>query len=281
MKKQIVSLIYEYAKDNKPIDMKFIERIIGAYVTDRQLQQYVEKVEWETGDTAAYVFFTKTIKVHPEIYEKTYEFVMNNISGFDTRYEELTAVYMRVAQAILHELEHASQFRTVCSENHDTVEAKLLAASLEWVLTKLDNYDLVTAAQINKYLEERYHKYVVFDPAERLANIRSWRTIGQGMSEMLDRCTFKLFSFAIINENANLFRAYMEIPDRTMCPAEYFLKETDHIGTLRELGLGGYGTTDYRRKFDFSKRLELGLEISPVEYYQAEAMYDSFTKVKK
>lgn len=76
-----------------------------------------------------------------------------------------------LSQVILHELEHIVQYKTVLTSN-DSIEKTLLSPSFSKTKSKEEL----------KILEELTKKFYMFKPAERLAQINSYKTLLNALS---------------------------------------------------------------------------------------------------
>lgn len=134
----------------------------------------------------------------------------NYISNF-TGIEYAIFLNSILSQIILHELEHIVQYKTVLTSN-DSIEKTLLSSDLSKAKTEEEK-------KLLRKLEKKYYK---FEPAERLAQINSYKTLLNALSlrkNEIERL-YELEKNLLISETLN---AYSEAKKLGGCPSFVYL----------------------------------------------------------
>ena len=163
-----------------------------------------------------------------------------------------------LSQVILHELEHIVQYKTVLTSN-DSIEKTLLSPSFSKTKSKEEL----------KILEELTKKFYMFKPAERLAQINSYKTLLNALSlrkNEIERL-YELEKNLLISETLN---AYPEAKKLGGCPSFVYLNGIERKDIWESLPF--YDEEKERllenvtKEYSLEKRLTLGLPITSKEY---------------
>lgn len=163
MEEKIIKLIQEYLKNRKIVDSKFVERVIEIAVKNKQLNDYIKKVDYVVkkelivkADITMYRINSKTIWVN---LSKLLKQLIEEQILLDSQIDPITArfnFYLHAVQVILYEIEKVCQI--------DKAKSKTLTE--ESILLRI--------ALIKKSSDE-YSKNYSIDPIERMAQIESYR----------------------------------------------------------------------------------------------------------
>ena len=159
---------------------------------------------------------------------------------------------------ILHESEHIAQYKMTLNPNN-TIETPLLSPSFSKTKSKEEL----------KILEELTKKFYMFKPAERLAQINSYKTLLNALSlrkNEIERL-YELEKNLLISETLN---AYPEAKKLGGCPSFVYLNGIERKDIWESLPF--YDEEKERllenvtKEYSLEKRLTLGLPITSKEY---------------
>lgn len=286
MEIDILKLIYDYSVNGKLVDLAFINIIIEIVVSKKSLNNYVRNVQFtnklEKNDysvaCAAYNPFTREILVDYE----SVQIAIENSSYYDCLFTTLEQIMFRnltITQYILHELEHAFQNKQTDDKSDDSLEAKLINASL--VLEQTINNPSVMKAFLRGEIlakdlaiyilqnRELYKQYYSFNPSERLAQVYSFRTIVDLIAPMKERVP-NLYEFNQASLIEEMLRGYTDSWNQGICPTEVYLFGIGQGNVWSELDFYDQDSNQLLRNvsdsFDLGRRLALGLPVSINEY---------------
>ncbi len=260
MEFELLKIIYDYTKQRKIIDRKFLDKFIEIVVNYKNLDDYVKVVTFsevmQLSDNgavlASYNHLLKRIKVN-------YFSIVEYLESFENKYcyfsdfENLFLKNLEIVQLFLHELEHANQFN-IC-DNSSTYESMILRESLYCSSDKL------------------YKAAYNYAPEERFANIVSYREIinilnfiKELVPNLLNFENYKLLDYAIAD--------YQIIDSNIMAPTIYYFLVGNMSNSLKKLGLlNANGTIKQKveSEFNYEKRLTYGL---PIDYYEFDSLHN-------
>ena len=267
MELKLLRIIYDYTKQRKIIDRKFLDKFIEIVVNYKSLDDYVkfvtfsEEIQSKDSGTilASYNHLLKRIRVN-------YYSIVEYLENFENKYcyfsdfENLFLKNLEIVQLILHELEHANQFNKC--ENSSTYESMLLRESL--------------FCSNNNLYKSAYN----YAPEERLANIISYREIinilnyiKELVPNLLNFENYKLLDYAIND--------YQIIDSNIIPPTIYYFFIGNMNESLRRLGLinsDGTIKQNIENEFDYEKRLTYGLSISNYEFHSLHNQVNSMNR---
>ena len=267
MEMELLRIIFDYTKQRKLIDRKFLDKFIEIVVNYKNLDDYVKFVtfseEIQSRDTgtvlASYNHLLKRIRVN-------YYSVVEYLENFENKYcyfsdfENLFLKNLEIVQLMLHELEHANQFNKC--ENSSTYESMILSESLFCTNNKL------------------YKAAYNYAPEERLANIVSYKEIIKILNfikelvpNLLNFENYKLLDY-VIND-------YQIIDSNIIPPTIYYFFIGNMNESLRRLGLinsDGTIKQNIENEFDYEKRLTYGLSINNYEFHSLHNQVNSMNR---
>ena len=181
----------------------------------------------------------------------------NYISNF-TGIEYAMYLNSILSQVILHELEHIVQYKTVLTSN-DSIEKRLLSSDLSKAKTEEEK-------KLLRKLEKKYYK---FEPAERLAQINSYKTLLNALSlrkNEIERL-YELEKNLLISETLN---AHPEAKKLGGCPSFVYLNGVGRKNIWESLPFYDEEKEklleNVTKEYSLEKRLTLGLPITSKEY---------------
>lgn len=287
MELEILELVFDYSIKGKLADNQFVDKIIEIVVKKRNLNDYVRDVIFTTEQegsndfrtTASYNHLTRRIRVN-------YKNILINMEYFEyckelfNSLEQIMVRNFKIAQIILHELEHALQTNQADGKNGDSVELKLINASLRLALA-IKNPNFLVAQGLDKeislqefriYCERErklYEKYYDFNPAERMAEINSLNTIILSL-EPIKKAVFSLYGFECIVLFKTMLNAYQLSKKYGICPTQVYLEGTRRGNVWTEFDFYDANSAqlfeNVSAEYDFGKRISLGLPISQDEF---------------
>lgn len=290
MELEILKLVYDYSVKGKLADNKFVDKIVEIVVKNRNLHEYVRDVIFTTEQegandfrtTASYNHLTRRIRVY-------YKNILINMECFEyckefkelfNSLEQIMVRNFKIAQIILHELEHALQTKQADGKNGDSVELKLINASLRLALA-IKNPNFLVAQGLDKeislqefriYCERErklYEKYYLFTPTERMAEINSFNTIMLSL-EPIKKAVFSLYGFECIVLFKTMLNAYQLSKKEGICPTQVYLEGTRQGKVWTEFDFYDANSAqlleNVSAEYDLGKRISLGLPISQDEF---------------
>lgn len=170
-------LIREYSVNDKIIDQKFISDVVNIGVIKYNIEDYISGIlPLENNQFGSYSM-DKFIKINIDLLNEMYIFSNTN---FKLKPDEIKYYkYINVVQKILHELEHAKQYKQLIDMKKD-LETMVLIGSLpiQRLILNKDNKTLegIPETEKRQYCKEQfeiYKKYYDYAPEERMAEINS------------------------------------------------------------------------------------------------------------
>ena len=300
MELEILRLVYDYSVKGKLVDQQFLDKLVEIIVTKRSLNDYVKDAKISQlpskiseNACASYSLIDKKI----QLYIPAINNVLEHESNFDVLFEEHEKILFRnfiITQSILHELEHAYQYKKAKDKNNQSIEKKIISACLIVNLTLSDpniqSRKIFDMMNIDEYLNLLIHlknnrelnkKYYRINPVERLAQVYSYITVVNSLKPIKDVIP-SLYEF----ENACLYeqmiRMYPESWQNGVCPTQVFFYSMGQQKSWDKLGIIGETNSEIIEnacsKLDVFDRLTLGLPVRESEY---DGMHDLLLSTNK
>ncbi len=245
---EILNLIVNYSTQGKIVDENLMRKIIAIMIDIKNINEYVSKFELSSStgyETAVYLSEDKTIRV----YDSVIDLIRNKkiISLFKT--EEIILFYnLLIVQILLHELEHANQWKIM--DNEDTIEAFILKIS----------YSVSEKQAFNIY---------EIMPNERLAEIKSFNEINK-LIKPIENEKREIANFMFISWLEKKLRGYHYTDKSVTVPIVNFLVQTGNeelienfdwfdINYLKSLKLS-------LSMYSLDERMNYGFPITDDEY---------------
>ncbi len=277
MERDILKLVYDYSRNSRFVDARFIDKLIELVVRNRSLDSYVKRVAFTNAFKkddgglvcAAYDVCESSVVVDTE----SFATILNRDDRYDCLFNNIEVFFYRnykIAQIILHELEHALQFKKSDDESDKSVEAEIIRACLclNTTLRSSKMQELLGSnEEFNKFFElvlkshkATYREYYELCPTERLAEIYSHRTL-LGSLELIKDITPRLYDFYLTSLAESMLLGYEEAWKEGSCPTQVYLKAIKLEDSWNELDF-----SDESQTGALNKRLLLGLPVSQSEY---------------
>lgn len=283
----ILDLLNEYSKNGIKYDKKYIKSIIKIMIKEKDLGDYIKKVSFKNVGVKnipmSYNFFTKEISIYNNILDIFCD-TITKADKFKTLsdFAQILLINCTVTRALLHEVEHANQYRKTTIKNED-FENLLLGICCYYHTEFLKESKLSQLLIIKKNIflnKQLYHfldlqrqikiKYNSSIPTERMANIYSAKEISAILTHLSKNYDIEniisLFDFMLACDYLNGYSYNNEV---VISPTDSYL---DDIKKLNIYGLN----TQFNENFDIIKkkaqndslerRLLLGLSISKQEF---------------
>ena len=280
MEYEIARLLFDYSLNGKIVDKQYADKLIDIVVNNRNLDDYVSRVTFtnkfkkddEGIECAKYDPINKLIIVDYESvlllldYKSVYEVLFKDI-------ETIMYKNLLITQVLLHELEHANQYKQVDNKLDDSVEKRLCKACLllGYILknpelsSKIIDDTLTT--EDFKFLIDNHHimykRYYQFDPTERMAQVKSYRTIVSAI-EPFKIHTQNLYEFENASLVEQMIRGYEDSWNEGVCPTQVYLSAIGRKNTWE--GLASKENFEINDQKTLSKRMTYGLPISYGEF---------------
>lgn len=291
MELEILKLVFDYSKNRRVIDTKYIEKLIEIVTKANSLNDYVKEINWrsesiETNNgmvLAGYDLQRKFIT----IYLNSFSISLERSDKYDylfKGFEQFFYQNLKFTQFILHELEHANQNKLVDSNAND-LEIKFLRAS--FIVTEtFKNPALWTAikkgevsnTEVKKYIlhqEELYEQFYKENPSERLAQIKSFKVINDILMHIKEYVP-NLSQFEQASLLEEMLNGYSQTFDGLQGPTQIYLTGTNQESVLTGLDFFNNDTKQMhekvRKKYNLGERLTYGLPITNTEFEQTQDM---------
>lgn len=269
MQTEILKLVYDYSINGILADPDFIETLIEIVTNTREQKEYVKAVIFSnqiriikrnkevTNIHAGYNRDTGCFTVYFEAIKK----LIQELAVYDYLFSNFEQIFYRnlaIMQIILHDLEHVNQYYKIDLDEPD-LETRLLKMSLCFR----------TALKRKKYV-----KYYHQNPAERLAEINSFKMVIKILEpiENLIPNLFQLYQALFANA---LLKGYSYSADCSLilAPTLEYLKAFACFKKQKDSEL----EKEVANKYDLNQRMVLGLPISDIEFRsQREIGYKYF-----
>jgi len=269
IKYQLISLIYDYVKNNKVLDKDFIDSILDVVINELGLNDYVIDSEIinepgkrrKTYTIAYYNFYSRIIEVNLQVaLERLKEEAKKlRLTSIETSY----FIAKELAEAILHELEHASQVKEYDRDGNNLESLIIKRAFAHKTIIRSDILLLLMNGYSEKELLMRYKtikrgiKYYKYDPLERLADYHALNYIKEILKELNIGDRVMLHTY--YEEYKNYIRGYKLQKE----PTKFFLAKVGGLKDWQEI-------ERLSKDCGLKTRLSLGLPITKDEYQELE-----------
>jgi hypothetical protein len=269
IKYRLISLIYDYVKNNRVLDQNFINSILDVVIYELELNDYIidSKIINVPGKSrkrylmANYDFYSRIIEVNLQVaLERLKEEAKKlRLSSIETSY----FIAKELAEAILHELEHAHQVKEYDRDGNNLESLIIKRAFAHKTIIRSDILLLLMNGYSEKELLTRYKtikrgiKYYKYDPLERLADYHALNYIKEILKELNVGDRIMLHTYC--EEYKNYIRGYKLQKE----PTKFFLAKVGGFEYWQEIERL---STDC----DLKTRLSLGLSITKDEYQELE-----------
>lgn len=269
IKYRLISLIYDYVKNNRVLDQNFINSILDVVIYELELNDYIidSKIINVPGKSrkrylmANYDFYSRIIEVNLQVaLERLKEEAKKlRLSSIETSY----FIAKELAEAILHESEHAHQVKEYDRDGNNLESLIIKRAFAHKTIIRSDILLLLMNGYSEKELLTRYKtikrgiKYYKYDPLERLADYHALNYIKEILKELNVGDRIMLHTYC--EEYKNYIRGYKLQKE----PTKFFLAKVGGFDYWQEIERL---STDC----DLKTRLSLGLSITKDEYQELE-----------
>ena len=269
IKYQLISLIYDYVKNNRVLDQNFINSILDVVINELGLNDYVidSEIINVQGKSrkrylmANYDFYSRVIGVNLQVaIERLKEEARKlRLSYIETSY----FIAKELAEAILHELEHAHQVKEYDRDGNNLESLIIKGAFDHKTIIRKDLLFFLMNGYSEKELLIRYKiikrgiKYYKYNPLERLADYHALNYIKEILKELNVGDRVMLHTY--YEEYKNYIRGY-ELQKE---PTKFFLAKVGGLKDWSEI-------ERLSKNCDLKTRLSLGLPITKDEYQELE-----------
>ncbi len=298
MELELLKLIYDYSRNGLIADKHFIDKVVDIVVINRNLHSFVKQVDFtnelnKEDSRLVLAVYDATLNSILVDYQSLGIF-MDDMSGYDDLFLDFEQIMFRnvlVTQVILHELEHALQYRHVNDEFDNSIETKLSRVSFKlWMLTS--DYELMRKVCND---DELYNQFLIYkeshetllskcyevDPSERFADINSYKILAFICDEIRNSIP-NLSEFIDTTYLESLLRGYKETYKKEECPTKIFLKEMKHISVWKKFDFYSQDSDELlaniNDRYDLVRKLHLGLPISHEEYKDMRFILETSNK---
>ena len=278
MNEEILKIIYDYSRNNKIIDKRFVDKIISLYSSYYDIDKYIKHVEYKNisedneNNIAGYSYRNK------EIYIFTNRFIeeierKSNLSKYVPINQFVFLKNVELTHIILHELEHVLQAKIMTEKQ--TIESEILklsgiSKSTEIISLKLRNSGL-DSDLIKKVLKcklNKYYEFYNYAPPERLADFNAHKKMVNILSP-IQKSIPKIYDGEVIKMGQIKIKGYM-YNNEIVSPTRLFLIQQGEEHSLSNFDWYDKDTKvsliKSKKNYDEYERMKLGLPIDEKEY---------------
>ncbi len=217
--REIYDLILRYFNFGKTVDDDYYRELLRIVVKGESLESYIKEIKFdEEVPGGFYTYSERQISIDIRSSSIFANREARLFRFFDE--EKRLAKLLICAHLLLHEVEHAKQFKLLDSST-DSVEYEILKASnLEHELVSREDY-----SEDNELLESmlgmwqsRYYKYYTFCPEERMADIGSYKRCYE-LSKNMGSIALRVSDYLLYS----LYLSYLKGYDEISNPTKFYL----------------------------------------------------------
>ena len=280
MSERIARLIYEYAKDVRPVDFAFYRELIDLLNAEYQLHQYIHKLFLmdETDTTVPIVYNSLDRAITLDYYNLDVDNPMVKFYKPMFKQEEAYAFNnATMVQYMLHTIEHIKQIKLRETATNNSLETELTKICGNYIIYKNIEetpWDYTFKSGIDLRGLEADHDYYIYDPMERLAEIKSYELMVKITSHLKTRYP-NLYEFEKTSFVENLISYYPEAWQcLATCPTEVYLEGVGMAKKWEKLGFRSEDDSENIKRAiarfpgdeGLETRLKCGLPIHKNEY---------------
>ena len=263
MEEKIYKLAYDYAINKKIVDEEYIDKVMDIVVDKWELNDDIEElvffnaIEFSNNKVMVLGYDFVRKKVYVDV-EKLKDYANNSAVMLSDLpdLEKYLFYNLFMTEAIIHELIHARQHKMLSSGCNNSIEARLVKASIPVT------YGLDKTNSINPTNEENRKIYLEnYDiaPFERFAVLGSCKTIKDVVPSNKD----ELFRLRFLLDHYYSFRqlsGYKQDNNQAMSPTHLYLSRTNQLQLWNEIK---------DEVLSLDDKLYLGLELTNEEHKEA------------
>ncbi len=297
MIEKIMKIVYDYTKNVKLLDEKAIEKIVDIVVQERELGPYISDLEFpydikKEGRSLTVADYNPITK-QMNIYIEAFDMYSESQKKYDILFEGFELVLFQnvmMLRFILHELEHAFEYKQVDTLEDGGIELELLKASshitrrlFDLRNAERDDLDLTALLNLAFVQIDQYNKFYRFQPMERIAETRAYEAI----IEMLKRMKVDLFNLDEFMKASLLefqLKAYTYKKGFVQNPTELYLYGTGQSDIWRNFNFYDPNIArlvdKVREEYCLKDRLTYGLPITGDEYKESRLRFRRSNKYR-
>lgn len=260
MVKELSKLIHEYASTNKKIDPDFILEVVNIGVCAYDIEDYISGIiPINTNNFGAYSL-DKLVRINLDLLNEKCLGDENKfkLSEIENSYRK----YINVVQTILHELEHAKQYKKI-THIEKNLETMVLISSLpaeRIIMDKNDKtLDDIPKTMKESYFKEQfeiYKKYYKYAPEERMAEIDSRKECLKIINYLLDKNSrFSLMYRYMI------YNLYLKGYENNVIPTKLYLEKRGYLELWEPIDR-------FSRNYSYLDRARTGTKLTNLEKEQ-------------
>lgn len=299
MEQEILKLVYDYSKNGKLADRDFILKLITIVVEHKTLNSYIRRLKMCNKPTneenelhlAEYSMCEKEIVVNLTGLDNYLKICYGKYSEMFNNIEKLFYGNLIVSQVILHELEHADQNKKFDSNDMDT-ETRLIKISLREVKLLKDPEALfdvyikmgLTPQEVICYFQRKkqlYKEYYDYNPIERLAQIRAYKTITDSICSLKDRLP-NLYELEYASYIKNLLAGYEYDSNGLVAPTVRYMTGMNYTDSWKSFDFYDSDPTEMMKNlskdYNLISRFTFGLPVTVCEHDQAQKVLNYTNK---
>lgn len=281
---KFAKLLFDYSINRKRVDENYISELFDIIINGKNLNEYVrdyriidecEKTGFKSQySVASYNGETKIITLSKE----GIDIVVKNQMKYSYLFSDIEYflyINLLATQIILHELEHVNQEKLI--HTGSDMESKILMISSAYDIKLIEK--LVMSKKINplvaflyEYIKvekynNKYYKFYIYSPHERLAEIKSYQQIIDALS-IFNQYSKRIIEFEKICKLENMIKGY---DDYSFSPTILFLKKLKKQEQLKQFDWYSDNSEEALKlsmqHYSLEERLKYGL---PASIYEQE-----------
>lgn len=256
----INKLIHDYSSKNKKVDPEFILNIVNIYIKEYLIDDYVTGIMPIDDNCYAAYSLDKFIRINIDLLNDKYLCEENSfgLSEQENNYFK----YINVVQKILHELEHAKQYKKIVNIKKD-LETMVLIGSLA-VERILINKNDKTLDDIPKSIQESYFrnqsdiykKYYKYAPEEKMAEIDSRKECLRLIADLLGKNSelYTMYKY-------NIYDLYLKGYENDIIPTKLYLEKRGYLELWEPIDR-------FSKNYSYIERARTGTQLTKLEKEQ-------------
>lgn len=280
MNEELLKLYYDYSINGKIADKDYIVKFISIISNYFNFSKYLTSILFVSSEDntdnkvlASYDLNIKKIIYYSDIVD---EIVKNNY-GYERLVSKKEQIFYKnaiISTILLHELEHISQIKNMLEASN--IESDILRLSR---LVKTGDNETYNRNKMNESIQT-YNMFYEFAPEERLAEINA-HTDMYRIIEPIKNLVPNVVKTEEILALKNRLKGY-KYESKLISPTIFYLHS---LGKKKDLEKRPWydvslkvATKKSQELFELDKRLELGLPINHLEYFQTERQLKRLSK---
>lgn len=269
MEEKLLHLIYDYVSQNKELDENFANQVVEIAVSNLDLNLYVKKVEFIPTQTSLKINYAARYNLYEKIIEINLYKLIKVLLTYQHKYnftteEQVFFIFFSVSKVILHEIEHANQYKKIYTkDSSNLVERIILMISTFHIMINADKRVLekclstgITRKELAEYIrriQAIYGANYNYVPPERLAEYYAYKSL-YNISKNASIDIANLTIYELHQVCNSMLKGYSD----TSSPTKFYLDVSGNLPFWDIINIKSDG-------LNLEQKLALGLEVPKIE----------------